>query len=188
MEEEEEYGGGEELSVDEFLRQLQPASVPPQAPIQVTLPSEFLNRISGDLYHIIVSIDNALAGRVYNPTTGQFEPRGKELIPEDARKELITLLISYLNPNTLFSNWNEQRINVNILNLAIPLSFRLEEFKQQYNLTETQIDLIYEIIIHQIESSYRRALGEGERKFVWGFTFPKTEEKKRSLFGRLFGK
>ena len=136
---------------------------------------------------------NQFAGRVFNPSTGQWEEKYPEdVIMNDAGiRYWKSIMLSVLNKNTIMTRYDDYK---QIQRLAEPLVARsvivAELDKKRLGMKSMHIDLMREALSNQVIATLLRGLKSGERDFLNLTTQLKStiqEPKKQGLLGSLFG-
>jgi len=126
-----------------------------------------------ELDNILERIEHLLKGHIIkiDAEGNQFydEPENNDLklFNEYGVQFMMNIISSYLNRNTILSNYTEQRINKILYDLGYELSDQIFKSYEKFGLDTAEKQKRYPIIvmqiIHMIESVYNRALGGEER-------------------------
>ena len=137
----------------------QPSTQPTQnysvAPIYSAAP-EIIEQILDPAF-VIERVRRNLKGQIQNPITKEWEQWGEPMMNENGLKEIVSLLDSYVNRNTLLSNLKEEEIYEMMRNFEKRLIDWLKVKHVDFGLDTKNLNIIKTRIVDMVFLALKQA-------------------------------
>lgn len=149
-----------------------------------TLVAEFEHNLRGDRWVIKPA---QVGDKVID--VGEWILTDKPRMKEEAIKEIINIIKIYVNPVSMLTNLDEERILLHLENLRFEIAKWILFNGKAYGIKENQRELLIEEMIRFVEYGLRKSKDAGERKALTKAQSVQTRvmmpERRKKRFGIL---
>lgn len=139
-----------------------------------------------DFRRLINQICHHLAGEEWDDEVNEYLQNGEEMINEDGRAKIRTILRSNINKAILYSDLTQSQINDIAFDIADALSDWLADKFQEYDVDPSDLSLVLNTVENNIFSFLRRAKAGGEREAISKIERRETVRKEKAEGGGVF--
>ena len=115
---------------------------------------------------VIEEISHRLNGEMWVANENKWIKTRKPLANTQGIGDIICIIASIVNQNTIFSNLNERQIRSIIIDMGLELCYLVVSKQREYQIVDSDLDTIVNLCTNLSFLSLMRCMDQGERKFL----------------------